>query len=196
MEPRTKLSPMASLQKATEIMKKTPSKSVLSHMIKEKKELIMEGIPKENAQKSLITVAYSEIKKQNIDQNAEESKGFISVKRTPWIDQTIISNLCLSPTSNIEGIRRAKNLPSEESQEEIKGNSKSIIMCGCGQPCNLKNENQCSDCLAKLQPGTQCGYLYEKADGKNLWRSYYKLLGTHLYSITTVLICRISYKNG
>lgn len=199
LEPKTKLSPIAPLQKVTEQMKSKATQSVLFNITKGKRKTetmpmqeskdITKGKGERPVEASLITVTLNENGEEIIEEikTLDNSGGFVdkanSVKRTPWIDQTKLSKLVLSPLSNAEGIRHTKKDPDNTPPEESKGgnSAKTIVMCGCGQPCDMKNENQCSDCLAKLQPGTQCGYLYERADDKNLWRSYYKLMGTHLY---------------
>lgn len=92
-----------------------------------------------------------------------------------------------SPKPNIEKKQQllaSAKLPGQLSnqQEENKASIKEISYCKCGKICNVANETKCSDCLAKIAEGTVFGYLYEKGDDKNLWRHWYKLFGTLLYS--------------
>ena len=188
--PKTKLSPVASFQKATEEMKSKASGSVLFSLTKSKRKEEKKSVGKESdsqtkkEESKVVAAPATEQKNEAPDCIAEESK---TVIRTVWNNSENLSSLPLSPLSNTEGIRHEKKglqaILEMKKNEDHKGNSScgSVVLCGCGQPCDMKNENQCSDCLAKLQPGVICGYLYEKADDKNLWRSYFKILGTHLY---------------
>jgi len=117
------------------------------------------------------------------------------VKKKPWIDKSSLKEINFSPLINTGGIRqttmpKAQTKQATLPEENIKKQEekKEVIMCGCGQPCNLKSETQCSDCLAKLDVGTQFGYLYEKEEDGNLWRYWFKLLGNQLYRIQLIII--------
>jgi hypothetical protein len=195
LQPETKLSPLAPYQRLTPTIKPKSKPSVLAtlskfrHKEEEKKNI---ETPPEKADPIIIDVKGDVLIVTPEEDKIAGKQTFTDYTRKLWIDPSGISKMCLSPLMNTEGIRHT---PAETSSPGIAGLpeegktppvnlAKEIVLCGCGQPCNIKEETQCSDCLAKLKPGTQFDYLYEKRDDQNLWRYFYKILGTQLYRIT------------
>jgi hypothetical protein len=124
--------------------------------------------------------------KQMHEEDIEDSKSFsakkvpcgvTSKRRTPWIDSPH-NKLGMSPLTNTEGAhaKGASNFSAQISK--IKQMSK------FGNPAeNAIKENSKTKNIEEDKEVKCSGYLYEKEDGKNLGRSLYKVIGTHLYSI-------------
>jgi len=110
-------------------------------------------------------------------------------KRVPFIDKTGAADIKASPLTSTEGIRfnmhkRMGSFAPNNNKNSLKDeqkNSKTIIMCACGNECKDGENGVCQKCVSKLKAPTTQGYLYEKTDAKTLNRYWYTLVGNQIY---------------